>query len=76
MKWYRRVEYNTAIMIDDKEYHITARKEGGDDTYAIEVNNEYVADCEELPTYEYIEQIIREELQIEASIGKSSYNLG
>lgn len=76
MKWYKRVEYNSILVIDDEEFHITARKEGNEEFFAVEINNEYVADCEELPSNEYLEQIIREEKQIESSIGGSSYNLG
>lgn len=75
MKWRKMLEYRTVLELDDQEFHIVAIKEGDDDGFAVEVNGEYIADCDELPTREFLEQIIREDAEIAERIGKGSYRL-
>lgn len=75
MKWRKMVEYRTSLTVDNMEFHVVAIKEGDEDGFAVEVNGEYIADCEELPTREFLEQIIREDAEIAERIGKSSYRL-
>lgn len=75
MSWHKVVEYRTYMSVDDTDYAVMALKEGNDEEFAVHINGEYIADCAELPTQEYIEQLIGEEEEIAERIGRDSFRL-
>ena len=69
MQWHKLIEYTTVVNIDDVDYMVTARKEGCDEEYAIEIDREYVTDSETLPDREFIKKLISDNKEIESRVG-------
>lgn len=71
MRWHKVVEYRTQIILGDEEedeFYIIARKDGDDEFFAIEINNDYVADSDEIPTHEFLLELINEQREIERKV--------
>ncbi len=71
MRWHRVVEYRTQIILGDEEedeFFIIARKDGNDEFFTIEINNDYVADSDDIPTREFLMELINEQREIENKV--------
>lgn len=64
MKWAKTVRYQTSVQIEGQIFNVLLEGDF-DNSFAMYINKEYTCDVEALPEYEELEQIIREEIELE-----------
>lgn len=64
MKWAKTTRYQTSVRIEGQVFNVLLESDF-ENSFAVYVNSEYTCEVEALPEYEELEQIIREEIELE-----------
>ena len=64
MKWAKTVRYQASVEVQGQVFNVLLEGDF-DDSFAMYINKEYTCDVEGLPDYDRLEEIIRDEIELE-----------